>query len=141
MQQFVEFAGNHPLLVMGFVAVAVTLLVTEFMRRGQGFAFLTPNQAVSFINQEGASVIDVSPAADFNKGHIIDARNVPMSRLKDPDPDVTKLLDKPLLVTCKTGQTAGQAASALVKQGAANVAVLRGGMVQWASDNFPVTRR
>jgi len=141
MQQFLEFAGNHPILVMGFVAVALTLLVSEFMRRGQGFRYLSASEAVSFINQEGATVIDVSPAADFNKGHIIDARNIPMSRVKDADPELGKLLDKPLLVTCKTGQTAGQAASALVKQGAGDVAVLRGGMLQWINDNFPVTRR
>lgn len=141
MQQFVEFAGNHFLLVAGFVGVALTLLVTEFMRRGQGFKLLTPNEAVAFINQHGATVVDVSSAADFNKGHILDARNIPLSRFKDPDPDVGKLTGKPLLIACKTGQTAAQAAAALVKQGAGNVAVLRGGMAQWVSDNFPVTRR
>jgi len=141
MQQFVEFASNHFLLVAGFVAVALALLVTEFMRRGQGFKILSPNEAVAFINQNGAAIVDISPAADFNKGHILDARNISLSRLKDPDKDVAKLVSKPLLVTCKTGQTAGQAAAALIKQGAENVAVLRGGMAQWVSDNFPVTRR
>ncbi len=141
MQQFVEFAGNHFLLVAGFVAVALTLLVTEFTRRGQGFKMLSPNEAVAFINQNGAAIVDVSPAADFSKGHILNARNIALSRFKDPDPDVVKLISKPVLVACKTGQTAGQAATALVKQGAENVAVLRGGMAQWVSDNFPVTRR
>jgi len=141
MQQFVEFAGNHFLLVAGFVGVALTLLVTEFTRRGQGFKMLSPNEAVAFINQNGAAIVDVSPAADFNKGHILNARNIVLSRFKDPDPDVSKLISKPVLVACKTGQTAGQAAAALVKQGAENVAVLRGGMAQWVSDNFPVTRR
>lgn len=141
MQQFMEFAGNHFLLVAGFVTVALVLLVTEFTRRGQGFKMLSPSEAVAFINQNGAAVVDVSSPADFNKGHILDARNIPLSRFKDPDPDLGKLARKPVLVTCKTGQTANQAAAALVKQGAENVAVLRGGMVQWLSDNFPVTRR
>lgn len=141
MQQFVEFAGNHFLLVAGFVAVALTLVVTEFMRRGQGFKMLSPNEAVAFINQNGATIVDVSPAAEYSKGHILDARNIPLSRFKNPDPDISKLTGKPVLVTCKSGQTAIQAATALVKQGADNVAVLRGGMAQWVSDNFPVTRR
>lgn len=141
MQQFVEFAGNHFLLVAGFVAVALALLVTEFTRRGQGFKLLSPNEAVAFINRDGAAIVDVSSAADFNKGHILDARNIPLSRFKDPDPDISKLIKKPVLVTCKSGQTAQQAAASLVKQGADNVAVLRGGMAQWVSDNFPVTRR
>ncbi len=140
MQQLMEFAGNHFALVAGFVAVLVALIVTEAMRRGQGYKSLTPGEAVSFMNRDGARVIDVSPAADFNRGHILGAVNVPMSRIKDPDPKLKKMLDRPLLVTCKSGQTAGQAAGALVKLGAGEVAVAKGGMAQWVSDNYPVTR-
>jgi len=140
MQQFMEFAGNHPLLVGGFAAVLVTLVVSEVMRRGQGYRTLAPGEAVSFMNKDGARVIDVSPAAEFAKGHILGAKNVPLSRIKDPDKDLKKMIGRPLLVTCKSGQTAGQAAASLVKQGATDVAVLRGGMAQWASDNYPVTR-
>ena len=40
-----------------------------------------------------------------------------------------KLLDRPLLVTCRNGPTAQSAARRLVKLGAGNVAVLRGGGV------------
>lgn len=140
MQQLMEFAGNHPILVGAFAAVLITLIVTEFMGRAQGFRLVSPSEAVAFINRDDARVIDVSPPAEFRKGHIIGARNVPMSRIREPDKDLTKLLGKPLLVTCKSGQTAGQAAAALVKQGATDVAVLRGGMAQWNSDNLPVSR-
>ena len=141
MQQFIEFAGNHPVLVGGFVVILVTLLVSEFMRRGQGYRSLSPGEAVAFMNQDGARVIDVSPAAEFSKGHIIGAENVPMSRIKQPDPALKQLLDAPLLVACRSGQTATAAASLLKRHGAGEVAVLKGGMLQWNSDNFPVTRQ
>ncbi len=141
MQQLMEFSANHPILVGGFVAVLMTLVVSEVMRRMQGFKTLTPGESVAFMNQEGARVIDVSPAAEFNKGHIIGAENIPMSRIKEPDPALKKLLDVPLLVTCKSGQTATAAASLLKRHGASEVAVLKGGMLQWNSDNFPVTRQ
>lgn len=141
MQQLMEFSANHPLLVGGFVAVLMTLVVSEVMRRMQGFRTLTPGEAVAFMNQEGARVIDVSPAAEFNKGHIIGAENVPMSRIKEPDPALKQLLGVPLLVACKSGQTATAAANLLKRHGAGEVAVLRGGMLQWNSDNFPVTRQ
>lgn len=140
MQQFMEFAGNHPILVGGFVAILATLVVTEVMRRAQGFKLLGPGEAVAFMNRDGARVIDVSPAADFNKGHIVGAKNIPLSRIKDPDPELKKLISEPLLVACKSGQASGTAAAALVKLGASDVAVLRGGMMQWNNDNFPVTR-
>ena len=141
MQQLMEFSANHLLLVGGFVAVLMTLVVSEVMRRMQGFKTLPPGEAVAFMNQEGARVIDVSPAAEFNKGHIIGAENVPMSRVKEPDPTLQKMLDFPLLVACKSGQTATAAANLLKRHGAGDVAVLKGGMLQWNSDNFPVTRQ
>ncbi len=140
MQQLMEFVGNHPLLAGGFAAVLLALIVTEVRRRGLGWKSLSPGEAVAFMNREGARVIDVSPAAEFRKGHIIGAKNVPLSRIKDPDPELKKLLEKPLLVSCRTGQSAGAAASELLRQGAGDVAVLKGGMAQWSSDNFPVTR-
>ena len=140
MQQLIEFAGNHPILSAAFAAVLVALVVSEIARRRQGFRTLSPNEAVAFMNGDNVQVLDLSPAADFAKGHIVGAKNVPMSRVKDPDPELAKLIVNPLLVTCKTGQSAGQAAGMLMKHGAEDVAVLRGGMAQWTSDNFPVTR-
>ena len=140
MDQFIEFIGNHPLLAGGFVAVAGLLIYTEFARRAQGFRMLSPVEAVSWMNQGDVQVVDVSPAIDFNKGHIQGAKNLPLSRLKDSDAEVTKLLEQPLLVACKTGQTAGQAAAAMVKRGAKDVATLKGGMAAWSSEHYPVTR-
>lgn len=139
MQQLMEFSANHPFLVGGFVAILITLVVSEVMGRMQGFKTLTPGEAVAFMNQEGARVIDVSPVAEFNRGHIIGAENVPMSRVKEPDPALSKLMKAPLLVACKSGQTATAAANLLKRHGAGDVAILKGGMLQWNSDNFPVT--
>jgi rhodanese-related sulfurtransferase len=85
--------------------------------------------------------VDISPVADFNRGHIVNARNVPASRLANPDAEILKLKDRKLLVVCKTGQSATAAAQSLRKLGAADVAILKGGMAQWRSDQFPVTSK
>jgi rhodanese-related sulfurtransferase len=141
MEQLIEFVGNNALLAGGFVAVLVLLIYTELMRKIRGLKELSPAQAVPWINASDAVVIDVSTAADFNKGHIVDARNLPASRLADPDAEILKLKDKKLLLVCKSGQAAFTAASSLVKMGASDVAVLKGGMTQWRSDQFPVTTK
>jgi rhodanese-related sulfurtransferase len=138
--QVIEFATNNPLLIAAFVLVLVLLLWTEFAQRGKGFKVLTTTQAVAFMNREGAVVVDISPTADFAKGHIVGARNLPPSRLSEPDKEVNKLLTRPMLLVCKTGQASGKAASALAKQGAAEVATLKGGVLQWAADQYPITR-
>ena len=141
MDQILEFAGNHLALTGAFVAVILLLTWIELTRRVSGVKQLTPAQAVAFMNQDGTAVLDVSPPAEFKKGHILGARNVQASRLANPDAEIAKLIAKPILVACKTGQTAGNAANSLVKAGAQDVAVLKGGMVQWTSDHYPVTNR
>lgn len=141
MDQLFEFAMNHPLLVGGFAAVLALLVWTEVMRRLRGVRELSPAQAVPWINDPNAVIVDVSPVAEFNRGHIVSARNVQPSRLASPDADITKLRDKKVLVVCKSGQTAGASAQSLRKLGVAEVAVLKGGMAQWRSDQFPVTTK
>jgi rhodanese-related sulfurtransferase len=141
MDQVFEFASNHPLLVGGFFALLGFLIYTELMRKIQGLKELTPAQAVAWINDPEAEVVDISPVAEFNRGHIVNARNLTPSRLADPDAEVQKLKDKKLLVVCKSGQTAISAAASLRKLGAQDVAVLKGGMAQWRSDQFPVTTK
>jgi len=141
MDQLIEFAGNHPLLSGGFVVVLLLLVWTETIRRLQGFKELTPAEAVPWINDPNAVVVDISPAADFNKGHIVNARHFSPSRLSTPDAEVAKLKDHKLLVVCRSGQSATSAAAALKKLGATEVAILKGGMAQWRSDQFPVTTK
>ncbi len=141
LNQVIEFVGNHALLAGGFGAVLVLLVYTEVMRMARGLKELSPAQAVPWINDPDAVVIDVSAAADFNKGHIVDARNLPASRLAKPDAEILKLKDKKLLLVCKSGPTAVPAAISLLKMGAGNVAVLKGGMTQWRNDQFPVTTK
>ena len=140
MEQLIEFAGNHALLSGGFVAVFLLLIWSEISRHTRGFSELVPAQAVPLINDSNTVVVDVSASADFSKGHIVGAKNILPSRFKSPDSELEKMAGKNVLVACKTGQTAQAAAAALVKLGAANVAVLKGGMTQWLADNYPVTR-
>ncbi|MCJ7815250.1 MAG: rhodanese-like domain-containing protein, partial [Xanthomonadales bacterium] len=133
--------GNNLLLVGGFAAVLGLLIWTEIMRKVQGVTELTPAGSVPWINDPNTVIIDISTVADFNKGHIVNARNLQASRLASPDAEILKLKDNKLLVVCKTGQTAMSAAGNLRKMGASNVAVLKGGMAQWRGDQFPVTTK
>jgi rhodanese-related sulfurtransferase len=141
MEQVFEFASKHLLMVGGFVAVLGLLVWTEVMRKIQGLTELTPAQAVPWINDPDAVIVDISPVADFNKGHIVNARNLQASRLAKPEAEIEKLKDRKLLVVCKSGQSAISAAASLRKMGAGQVAVLKGGMAQWRADQFPVTTK
>ncbi len=136
-----EFAGNHAMLVGGFAAVILLLIWTEIGRHTRGYAELTPVEAVRMINQGDTSVVDISAAADFSRGHLSGAKNIALSRINDTDAEINKIKSKPVLVVCKNGNTAHQAAAQLVKLGAANVAVLKGGITQWQADQFPLANK
>lgn len=141
MDQIMQFVGNHLLLSGGFLAVLCLLAWTEVVRKIHGIPELTPVQAVAWINDPKTVVVDVSSAADFNKAHIVNARNIALSRITNPDAEVDKLKDQKLLLVCKTAQFSRQAGHQLRKLGVEHLAVLKGGMLQWQNDNFPVTRK
>ncbi len=140
MGQLIEFAGNHGMLVAGFAGIILLLIWTEISRHTRGYKELTPLEAVQQINQGKTSVVDISAAADFSKGHLADAKHIALSRISDSDPEILKMKSGPVLVVCKNGQTAHTAAAKLVKLGAADVAVLKGGTTQWVADSYPLAR-
>lgn len=141
MEQVIEFAGNHGMLVAGFAAIVLLLIWTEISRYTRGYTELSPVLAVQKINQGETTIVDISPAADFSKGHLADSKHIALSRFSKQDPEIEKLITGPVLVVCKNGQTAHQAAAKLVKLGAADVAVLKGGVTSWAADQYPLSRK
>ena len=138
MEQLIEFAGNHGMLVAGFIGIILVLVWTEISRHTRGYAELTPLQAVQKINQAKVSIVDISTAADLAQGHLAGAKHIALSRFSKPDPDIDQIESGPVLVVCKNGQTAHQAAAKLVKLGATDVAVLKGGTTQWKADQYPL---
>lgn len=141
MGQLIEFAGKHGMLVAGFAGIILLLIWTEISRYTRGYMEITSLQAVQKINQGKTSIVDISAAADFSKGHLAGAKNIALSRFTDADPDIAKIKSSPILVVCKNGQTAHQAAAKLVKLGATDVAVLKGGTTQWVADQYPLARK
>ena len=141
MEQLIEFAGNHGMLVAGFAGIILLLVWTEISRHTRGYAELTPIQAVQKMNQGNTAIVDISTAADFSKGHLAGSTHIALSRFNKPDPDIEKVKDGPVIVVCKNGQTAHQAAAKLVKLGATDVAVLKGGTTQWIADSYPLAAK
>ncbi|MGI9265036.1 MAG: rhodanese-like domain-containing protein [Gammaproteobacteria bacterium] len=136
MQQLVEFSTNHVFLVSALFALLVLVIFNEF-RIMSGGASVSPADAISLMNS-GALVLDVRSAEQFERGHIVNARNIPAAELSDRVDSLGKYRDKPVLVCCDTGSSSGRAAGQLKKQSFAQVRSLRGGLAAWRSDNLPL---
>lgn len=140
MGQLAEYATNHPLLVLGLIAALLGVVFYEVRQRTQGQTQVSANDAVRLINN-GAVVIDVRPAAQYEKGHIVDARNIELSRIEsDPAAAVKKPKNKPLLLVCDNGLGASKAAKLLRKAGYDGVFSLKSGLSAWRAENLPLVK-
>lgn len=136
--QILEFVTNHWPLVMALVVI-LALLAHNLLVGDKGS--VDPGGATALINHENAVVVDVRPAADFAKGHIINAMNLPMNGFAKQIGTLEKHRDHPIVVNCRSGAQSAQACALLRKQGFTKVHNLRGGLLAWQSANLPVTRK
>jgi rhodanese-related sulfurtransferase len=139
MGQLVEFTGNHVWLVTGLVVACAAVMFYELRLRAQGATHVTAADAVRLINK-GALVIDVRKPEDFQQGHIVNARNVPLAEMQRGDDAINKQKSKILLAVCADGSTAGRAAGELRKAGYENAFSLKGGLAGWRADNLPLVK-
>jgi rhodanese-related sulfurtransferase len=140
MQRIVEYTTNHPALVAATVVVAIVTIVMEMRQRAGGSASLSANDVIKLTNSGGALVLDVRDRAQFESGHIIDARHIPSAEIASRADSIKKYKDKPVVVYCDSGLTSAAAARALRAQGFAKVATLRSGLQGWKQDNLPLVK-
>lgn len=139
MQQLAEFAGNHPLLVVGLIGAFALVATYELRLRAQGVTHVSPGDAVKLINKS-ALIVDVRSAEAYKNGHIPNARNVPMPELTADPEAIKKNKTKVLVTVCDDGADAGKAANLLRKAGYENAFSLRGGIRAWRAENLPLAK-
>ena len=141
MPQLLEFFQNHLLLFGAAGAILVLLVVNEMTAGLMGEKRVSAQEAVRLINDRDAVIVDLRPAADFKRGHLLNAVNVPFAKLDERASDLGKDKARPVLLYCALGSVAGQAALKLKKLGYAEVYPLSGGLNAWTGANLPVTAK
>lgn len=135
-----EFISNHYLLVMLLAALLFMLISNEVSGLFRGYKALTPGALTQLINRNDALLIDMSNKQDYDQGHIVGAKHVPLSQFDPESKELLKVKELPVAMYCKTGQTSATAAARLVKSGFKNVYWLEGGLGAWRQAELPVTR-
>ena len=80
MNQFLEFAGNHTLLVGALFLSFFAVVFSELRRKSMGVSNVEPQDAVRLINAE-ATVLDIRSPETYARGHIVNAKNIPLADL------------------------------------------------------------
>lgn len=68
------------------------------------------------LKEKGAVIIDVRTVAEFKRGHIKDAVNMPLDTISK-QLDKIKKINKPVIAVCRSGNRSGAAVNILKKAG------------------------
>ncbi len=99
--------------------LVVLVLAVGYMsmkRSGQ----ISSKEAAEYL-RNGAMVIDVRSAGEFDSGHIIHAQNIPLDRIEMMAVSVVRDRNKVLLLHCSSGARSNVAKKKLVQLGFKNV--------------------
>ena len=134
------FAGRHPYLSLGLVALTVAIVYTEVARLFRGYKSLRPAELTALINRDNALLVDLSPSNDFQKGHIAGSKSVQVSQFDPENKLLASARALPVVVTCRTGQASADAAKRLKKAGFEQVYWLDGGVQAWQHADLPLVK-
>lgn len=134
MALFLEFLTQQWMLVAALLVVVVMLILHEARKSGPS---VTPQQAINMVNTEDGVFLDLRDAAEFNKGHIVGAINIPATKLTGRMAELEKLKDNPIVLVCKMGQQSGAAGKQLKAEKYEQVYKMTGGMMEWDNLQLP----
>ena len=113
------------LIIVLVILLAVTIF--RFYRQKMHLKVLTQDQWIEGYRK--AQLIDVREPQEFDAGHILGARNIPVTQLKQRLVEVRK--DKPVYLYCQKSSRSSRAAQLLHKKGYQDIYQLKGGFKNW----------
>lgn len=142
MEQFIAFAGNHPLL-SGIWAVLVLLIIfTTVKMQFSPIKQLSPQELTFLVNRENGVIVDIRSEKEFKTNHIIDSVHFSNDKVNSNDFDgLEKYKDRPIIVVCTAGITANKASSLMLKAGFTQVSLLKGGINAWLNAGLPLAKK
>ena len=137
MDKFLEFTGNHVLLVSALMVSFFLVVFSELRRKAGGLINVEANDAVKLINND-ALVIDIRSADAFANGHIVNAKNIPSDELDGRLAKLEQHKKNPVIAVCDNGIASNRAVNTLRAAGFESAYGLKGGMSNWSQAGLPV---
>lgn len=87
----------------------------------------------------GAFILDVRTPAEFQAGHIIEAKLLPYDEIRARASELPEDKRAPIFVYCRSGNRSEKASESLTALGYENVVNMAGGFPDWQSAGYPST--
>jgi rhodanese-related sulfurtransferase len=108
------------------IGVIVYVLISTF-RLKKAVSGLTQVQFIEGYRK--AQLVDVREPKEFDGGHILGARNIPSSQMRQRFKEIRS--DKPVYLYCQNSARSARTALLLKKKGYTQIYQLKGGFRQW----------
>jgi len=92
----------------------------------------------TLLGRDDVLILDVREPSEYDAGHIPGVKLIPMATVANRLNEIPK--DKPVLVTCRSGNRSGQVTEFLRQQGYTNVHNMTGGIAAWQQAGYPVEK-
>lgn len=135
-----QFIHNNIWLFMIAVISGIMLLWSFVGNRLRGIREADTAAALQLINHKDALVLDVREANEFKGGRLLNAKHIPLGKLRERVGELERYREKPLVVVCRSGNRSATACSMLGREGFTQVYNLSGGMMAWQKAGLPVER-
>lgn len=140
MQQLIEFAMNHWILVSILLVLLGLILYTELTGISSNLRLLSPQQLVIFMNQQTPIVVDVRLPEEYKKGHILGALNFPLEDFSTHLKKISGNRDKAAVIYGFDPSKLNPAIKALRQEGFKELLGIKGGIQQWQVEGLPLTK-
>lgn len=141
MQQYIDFFTSNPILSLVWVGLIVALIASFVKQKTAGYTIVEPGEATALVNRDNGVFVDIRSRDEYRQGHIAGALHILPSQIKEQNvTELEKHKSAPIIVVCKTGQTAQESANLLKKAGFEHVNLLKDGLISWNEANLPLIR-
>lgn len=138
IDQYIEFASSHWMLVTAFFAVTFFLIQDIIEAGTRKYQIISPMLTVTKLNSGNPIILDVREANEFKKGHIADAILIPVGDIEKQLKKIELYKKDDVIVVCHTGTRSAPACATLTKLGFENVFLMTGGMQSWEENKLPI---
>lgn len=114
-------------IILAVLLIAIVFGLISYFRIKKAVTNLTQEQFIEGYRK--AQLIDVREPKEFAGGHILGARNIPQSQMRQRYKEIRS--DKPVYLYDQNGARSGRVALFLKKKGYTQLYQLQGGFKQW----------
>ena len=134
------FLQNNIWTVLIALTSGAMLFWSFFGNRILGIKEVDHIAAMQLINRQNALVLDVREQSEYDSGHVVNSKLIPLGKLKERIGELEKYRERPIVVICRSGQRSASACVALGKQGFAQAYNFHGGVIAWQKANLPLEK-